>query len=135
MANPVTNTESILYSMKLMLGMEPEYNAFDTDLIIHINTILAKLTQVEVGPAEGFELDAADPGSSKWEEFLGTNNSKVLNMAKTYMYLQLRILFDPPQNSFTQDAMKKEAEELLWRLNVEADTWPCNHTEDDEEED
>lgn len=126
MPDPVINTESILASMKLMLGMEPEYNAFDTDIIIHINSILAKLTQVAVGPEEGFELDSADPISSKWEDFLGTD-SKVLNMAKTYMYLQLRLIFDPPQNSFTQDAIKKEAEELLWRLNVEADKWPANN--------
>lgn len=126
MPDPVINTESILASMKLMLGMEPEYNAFDTDIIIHINSILAKLTQVAVGPEEGFELDSTDPISSKWEDFLGTD-SKVLNMAKTYMYLQLRLIFDPPQNSFTQDAIKKEAEELLWRLNVEADKWPANN--------
>lgn len=126
MPDPVINTESILASMKLMLGMEPEYNAFDTDIIIHINSILAKLTQVAVGPEEGFKLDSTDPISSKWEDFLGTD-SKVLNMAKTYMYLQLRLIFDPPQNSFTQDAIKKEAEELLWRLNVEADKWPANN--------
>ena len=120
--NPVVDTTSILNSMKLMLGMEPEYNAFDTDIIIHINTILGKLTQVAVGPKEGFQLDAEHPESSKWEDFIGTEDT-ILNMVKTYTYLQLRLLFDPPQNSFTQDAIKKEAEELLWRLNIDADPW------------
>ena len=103
MADPVVNTDGILASMKLMLGMEPEYNAFDTDLIIHINTILGKLTQIAVGPEEGFQLDLLNPNSSKWEDFLGTDD-KLLNMAKSYMYMQLRIIFDPPQNSFTLDA-------------------------------
>lgn len=128
--NPVVNTDGILASMKLMLGMEPEYNAFDTDIIIHINTILAKLTQISVGPEEGFQLDLEHPETSKWEDFLGAENP-VLNMAKSYMYMQLRLMFDPPQNSFTQDALKKESEELLWRLNVEADKWPANHAEKD----
>lgn len=123
---PVVETESILPSMKLMLGMEPDYNAFDTDLIIHINTALSKLSQVAVGPKEGFLLDIEHPETSKWEDFIGTD-SKLLHMAKTYVYLQLRILFDPPQNSFTQEMLKQEAEELLWRLNVEADPWDCNN--------
>lgn len=122
MADPVVNTEGILASMKLMLGMEPEYDAFDTDLIIHINTIFSKLTQIAVGPDEGFQLDLLDPYYAKWSDFLGADNPK-LNMAKTYMYLQLRLIFDPPQNSFTQDALRKESDELLWRLNVEADPW------------
>ena len=130
MADPVVNTDGILASMKLMLGMEPEYTAFDTDIIIHINTILAKLTQIAVGPENGFQLDLTDPYTSKWEDFIGTEDP-VLNMAKSYMYMQLRLVFDPPQNSFTQEALRKESEELLWRLNVEADPWPANHAEED----
>lgn len=122
---PTVNTEYILPSMKLMLGMEPDYNAFDTDLIIHINSALAKLSQVAVGPEGGFLLDPVAPETSKWEDFIGTDSAR-LHMAKTYVYLQLRILFDPPQNSFTQEMLKNEAEELLWRLNVEADPWDCN---------
>ena len=125
MSEPTVNTDGILASMQLMLGMEPDYQAFNTDLIIHINTILGKLNQVAVG-VDGFQLDIADPYSSKWEDFLGTENP-LLNMSKSYMYLSLRILFDPPQNSFVLDSLKKEADELLWRLNVEADKWPCNH--------
>ena len=126
MADPVVNTESIFASIKLMLGMEPDYNAFDTDLIIHINSALAKLTQVEVGPQEGFQLDPVDPITSKWQDFLGESASPILNMCKNFVYLQVRLLFDPPQNSFTQDVLKKELDELIWRINVEVDTWPGN---------
>lgn len=124
---PTVDTEGIYNSIKLMLGMEPDYKAFDTDIIVHINTALAKLTQVGVGPKTGYELDLTDPTTSKWEDFVGTDASKVLNMVKTYVYIQVKLVFDPPQNSFTQDLLKKEAEELVWRINVEADDW--SHTE------
>ena len=104
-------------------------------MIIHINSALAKLTQVEVGPKEGFQLDPIDPSTSKWQDFLGLDHSPILNMCKSFVYLQVRLLFDPPQNSFTQDVLKKELDELIWRINVEVDTWPCNSDEEDEEED
>lgn len=125
---PTVDTEGIYNSIKLMLGMEPDYKAFDTDIIIHINTALAKLTQVGVGPETGYELDLVDPTTSKWEDFLGNDASKILNMVKTYVYTQVKLMFDPPQNSFTQDLIKKEAEELIWRINVQADDW--SHMED-----
>lgn len=112
----MAETNSILSSMKLMLGMEPEYTPFDTDVIININTVLAKLTQAGVGPREGFEIT---DDSQTWEDFIGTD--KRLNMVKSYMYLELRRLFDPPQNSFTLDSIEKQAEEYLWRLNVQVD--------------
>lgn len=121
--NPVVETDSIFDSIKLMLGMESDYNAFDTDLIIHINSAIAKLTQVGVGDPEGFELDKVNPSTSKWQDFIGEGHTKIINMVQTYVYLQVRLLFDPPQNSFTQDVLKKEMEEQLWRINVEVDTW------------
>jgi hypothetical protein len=129
MAEPDFNVSSILPSMKLMLGMEPDYKAFDTDLVIHINTVLAKLHQVGVGPDGGFHLDLADPYSSTWDQFVG-EDQEYTDMVKTYMYLQLRVLFDPPQMSSVLDSYKKEAEEYLWRINVAVDKWPRNHEED-----
>ena len=123
---PTINTTGILASMKLMLGMEPDYKAFDTDLIIHINTCLAELYQVGVGE-EPFQLDLTNPDTSEWEDFIGNDNA-ALNMVKSYTYLSLRTLFDPPQNSFVLDAQHKKAEELLWRIRVEADKWPMHHT-------
>lgn len=125
---PTVNTDGILASMQLMLGMEPDYLAFNTDLIIHINTILSKLYQAGVGE-EPFQLDLTDPYASKWEDFIGNDNT-ALNMVKSYTYLNLRTLFDPPQNSFVLDAQHKEAEELIWRIRVEADNWPMHHTVD-----
>lgn len=125
---PTVNTDGILASMQLMLGMEPDYLAFNTDLIIHINTILSKLYQAGVGE-EPFQLDLTDPYASKWEDFIGNDNA-ALNMVKSYTYLNLRTLFDPPQNSFVLDAQHKEAEELIWRIRVEADNWPMHHTVD-----
>ena len=121
---PIVDTDGIYNSVKLMLGMEPDYDAFDTDIIIHINAALAKLTQVGVGPSEGYELDIVDPTASKWEDFIGNNASKILNLVKTFVYMQVRLLWDPPQNSFTQDLLKKELDEQIWRINVEVDTWP-----------
>lgn len=121
---PTVDTEGIYNSIKLMLGMEPDYDAFDTDLIIYINSALAKLTQVGVGPSEGYELNIADPTTSKWEDFIGSNASKILNLVKTFVHMQVRLLWDPPQNSFTQDLLKKELDEQIWRINVEVDTWP-----------
>ena len=126
MSEPSVNTKGILASVKLMLGMEPDYNAFDTDLIIHINTCLAELYQVGVG-TEPFQLDLTNPETSEWEDFIG-NEDVALNMVKSYTYLSLRTLFDPPQNSFVLDAQHKKAEELLWRIRVEADKWPMHHT-------
>jgi hypothetical protein len=128
MSEPTVDTNGILASMQLMLGMEPDYQAFNTDLIIHINTILSKLYQAGVGE-EPFQLDLTDPYSSKWEDFIG-NEDVALNMVKSYTYLNLRTLFDPPQNSFVLDALHKEAEELIWRIRVEADKWPMHHTTD-----
>lgn len=109
--------ESILDSIKKMLGLEEDYTPFDTDIIIHINSALMNLQQLGVGPKEGFEISDS---TATWSEFL-TNNTK-LNSAKTYVYLYVRMLFDPPTNSFVMDAMKKQLEELGWRLNVQAES-------------
>ena len=81
MSEPTVNTHGILASMKLMLGMEPDYNAFDTDLIIHINTCLAELYQVGVG-TEPFQLDLTNPETSEWEDFIG--NEELLKSSQAY---------------------------------------------------
>ena len=129
----ISITESIFNSMKQMLGLEPEYTPFDVDIIVHINTVLGKLAQVGVGPSEGIQLNLIEPETTLWTELIGTEDQK-LNMVKTYMYLSLRLLFDPPQSSSVLSAMQVEADELLWRLNVAVDKFPANH-EGEEEED
>lgn len=110
--------DSILLSIKTLLGgLDPTYeSSFDTDLIIHINTSLAKLTQVGVGPEDGFEIS---DDTATWEDFIGID--KRLNMIKTYVYLDVKCIFDPPRMSFVLDSLKDQRDELLWRLNVQVD--------------
>ena len=115
MCNPMD--DSILNSVKKMLGLDDEYTPFDTDVIININSALMTLTQLGIGPREGFEITDS---SSTWGEFL-TNPTK-LGAVKNYVYLSVRILFDPPSNSFVLDAMKRQLEEIGWRLNVQAES-------------
>ena len=107
---------SILTSIKKLLGITEEYEHFDIDIIMHINTALASLTQIGVGPAEGFFIEDSE---AAWSDFLG--DSQKLESVKTYVYLKVRLIFDPPASSIMMEAMKRNIEELEWRLNVEVD--------------
>lgn len=106
---------SILTSLKKLLGIEQNYMHFDTDLVIHINSIFSTLSQLGIGPKEGFFIIDKD---SNWEDF---EIRVPFNMLKSYMYLRLRLLFDPPQNSFLVNSMEKQISELEWRLVVLGD--------------
>ena len=108
--------DSILTSIKKLLGITAEYTVFDQDIIIHINTVFFTLRQIGVGPADGFNITDS---SQTWGDFLG--NSKNLEAVKTYIYQKVRLLFDPPQNSAFIEAIKASIAELEWRLNVEVD--------------
>lgn len=108
--------ESILTSIKKLLGIAEDYNHFDTDLVMHINSVFSILTQLGVGPAEGFSiLDEY----AVWSDFLGDNTS--IELAKTYMHLKVKLIFDPPQSSAVIDAMNRTISELEWRINVAVD--------------
>ena len=115
---PTTVTESILLSIKQMLGgMDPSYDsAFDADIIMHINASLATLTQLGVGPSGGFEIT---DDSQTWSDFVGTDPR--FNMIKTFVYYDVRIGFDSPRTSFVLDTLQKKRDELLWRMNVQAE--------------
>lgn len=104
--------DSILDTTKKALSMEPDYTAFDSDIIMHINSTFFVLQQLGIGPAEGFTIEGSE---ETWAQFMGIDN---YNAVRSYMYLKIRLLFDPPANSFSQEAMKKQAEEYEWRLNV-----------------
>lgn len=106
-------TQSILTSTKKVLGLAEDYTAFDEDIKMHINSVLGTLNQLGVGPAESFEIAGKE---DTWEDFLGTK--KNLNAVKTYMYLKVRLVFDPPTTSFGINAMKDQILEHEWRLNV-----------------
>lgn len=107
-------SESILLSTKKVLNLAEDYDAFDQDVIMHINTALSTLNQLGVGPDEGFMIE---DGSSTWDAFLGTDPR--LNHVKTYVYLRVRMLFDPPTTGHHVSAMEKQIQELEWRLNVQ----------------
>jgi hypothetical protein len=108
----VNFSTSILTSIKKLLGIDATYTAFDTDILIHINTYFSVLNQVGGTPVAGFSISSAD---QTWEDFIG--DVKNVEMVKTYIYLRVRLVFDPPATSFAIDAMKKVADELEWRLN------------------
>lgn len=108
--------ESILTSIKKLLGVDEAYQHFDPDLIIHINSVLAVLTQLGVGPKDGFSISDA---SAVWENFIP--NSPKLNFVKSYTHLKVRLLFDPPLGSATIEAINRQISELEWRIQVEAD--------------
>lgn len=110
--------ESILTSIKKLLGPEEEITNFDTDIIIHINSALMVLTQLGVGPSEGYFITGP---SETWNDFLGKDLSK-LEAVKSYIYLKVRLLFDPPASSAVIESTNKMIQEFEWRLNVGAET-------------
>lgn len=109
--------ESILISIKKLLGMAEDYDHFDQDIIMHINSVLMTLTQIGVGPAEGFSITG---DSATWDDFVSEESK--LEAVKTYIYLKVRLVFDPPQHSAHIAAMEKLAAEYEWRLNTAAET-------------
>lgn len=108
--------ESILTSIKKLLGIEEEYTQFDNDIIMHINSVFLNLTQLGVGPAEGFLIE---DDTATWEDFIGDSNH--LQAVKSYMYLKVKLLFDPPLSSSVIESMNRMIAELEWRLNVAVD--------------
>lgn len=104
---------SILTSTKKVLGIAESYTAFDLDILTHINATFSILNQLGVGPLEGFMIE---DDSTEWEEFVVPINQ--LNLVKTYVYLKVGMLFDPPTTSFLIEAKTKQIEEYEWRLNV-----------------
>lgn len=106
-------SESILTSVKKNLGLDVSYTVFDPDIILYINSVFSTLNQLGLGPEEGFAITDATP---TWSAFIGSDPR--LNNVKTYMYLRVRMLFDPPQTSYLIDALNKQVLEHEWRLNV-----------------
>lgn len=111
-------SESILTSIKKLLGIADEYTHFDTDIIIHINTAFSVLHQLGVGPDIPFIITGEN---ETWDQFIQDNDK--LHMVKTYIYLKVRLVFDPPTNSAAMDAFKKQCDEYEWRLNAADDDW------------
>lgn len=109
-------TDSILLTVKKSVGIEVEEDNFDNDLILLINSALSILVQLGVGPEKGFSISDS---SGSWSDFLGA--SYLLDMAKEYVYLTTRLIFDPPANSFVVSCIEKRISELEWRITVAAE--------------
>jgi hypothetical protein len=107
-------TDSILESIKKVLNLAPDFTTFDQDVIMHINSVFSTLSQLGVGPELGLMIEGAD---ETWTDFLGSDPR--LNHIKTYTYLRVRMLFDPPATGFHTTAMEHQIKELEWRINVQ----------------
>lgn len=105
--------QSILLSTKKNLGIDASYTVFDLDILTHINTAFFNLTQLGVGPAEGFRIEDDTP---VWADFFVDDDN--IHSVKTYVYLKVRQLFDPPTTSYLIAAFEKQITELEWRLNT-----------------
>jgi hypothetical protein len=113
--------QSILTSTKKILGIAEDYIVFDLDIITHINTAFSTLTQLGVGPADGFMIEDA---TALWTDFDPVDDNINFNSVRSYVFLKVKQLFDPPTTSYLIEATQKQIEELEWRLNVDRE-----HTE------
>lgn len=110
--------ESILTSIKKSLGIGESYEHFDPDIIMHINTFLMVLIQLGIGPHEGFSISDK---SKTWSDFLGEDCND-LEAVKSYVYMKVKLIFDPPSTAALIKSMERSADELEWRLREKAET-------------
>lgn len=111
--------DSILATIKKMLGLDSDYSAFDSDIIVFINSAMMTLHQLGVGPQRGFVVSDF---SQTWSQFLPSD--KLLEAVKVYLHLSVKMVFDPPTSSFVMEAMSKQKEELEWRLREQVEFYP-----------
>lgn len=111
-----SNQDSILDSTKKVLGFEKDYRAFDLDIMMHINTAFTILESLGVGPNGGYMITGEE---NTWDEY--TQNDVQLNSVKTYVYIKVRLLFDPPGTSYVINSYSELAKELEWRLQVHSE--------------
>lgn len=107
---------SILISIKKLLGIDKDYVQFDQDIVININSALMSLTQLGVGPQSGFKIRGEE---ETWNDFIGERID--FESVKTYVYLKVRLIFDPPQSSYLIENIKEQLKEIEWRLNFQAE--------------
>lgn len=105
--------ESILRSIKQLLGIDSDFEQFDSEIIIHINSAIGDLTNLGVGIEEGYFITGYD---EVWEVFLDREPQSIINSAKLFVYFRVRLSFDPPMNSFLVDSMDRQIKELSWKM-------------------
>lgn len=110
--------ESILISIKKLLGIAEEYVHFDPDIIMHINSVFMVLTQLGVGPTEGFRITDK---YTTWDEFIPADDVN-FEAVRSYVYQKVKLLFDPPSSSAVMESMNRMISEFEWRLNVAAES-------------
>jgi hypothetical protein len=108
--------ESILNSIKKLLGPTEDYTHFDPDIVLHINSAFANLHQLGVGPEEGFTITDSE---AKWSDYL--EDKKTLEFVKAYIYLKVRLVFDPPTIGSVMESVKEAIKEYEWRITVAVD--------------
>lgn len=108
-------SDSILADVKKVLGIPDDYRVFDPDIIMHINSVFMILNQLGVGPEKCFSIEDE---RDMWNSFADMSQ---LGAVKSYVYLKVRLLFDPPSSSFVLSSLENQAKELEWRLNVMVD--------------
>lgn len=109
-------SESILTSIKKLLGITEEYEQFDPDIVMHINSVFMILTQMGVGPSKGFRISDK---SAVWSDYITDDQN--LDSVKSYIHLKVKLLFDPPLSSSVMECMKQLISELEWRLYTESE--------------
>lgn len=116
--------DSILDSTKKALGIDATITDFDVELTMHINSVLATLNQLGVGPANGYAIEDSE---ATWVDFLGEDAA--LNNVRSYVYMKVRMMFDPPQTAHLVASMNEQVSQLEWRINVrrEETSWVDPH--------
>lgn len=109
--------ESILTSIKKLLGIAEEDDSFDMDIIMLINSAFVNLQQLGVGPSEGFSIE---DDTATWVDFLG--DDKAVHLVRNFIWLKVKMVFDPPTSAFVMEAIKHEISQDEWRLMVHADS-------------
>lgn len=122
--------DSILTSVKKMLGIELDYEHFDPDILMAINSVFTILAQLGVGPEEGFVIV---DDSATWNDFFG-QGGKQIELVKSYIYLKTKLIFDPPTTGVLHEAMERQIQEFEWRLSIAAEDYELNRPTVDVEE-
>lgn len=110
-------SKSILETIKKLIGIDKDYGVFDIDLVVAINSSFTILNQLGVGPFKSFSISGP---SETWSDFFGEDES--IDLAKSYIYLRARLLFDPPETGVLHEAIERQIKEFEWRLMIQAET-------------
>ena len=113
----ISNNDSILTSIKKLMGLTEEYDAFDQDILILINSVLFELEQIGVKAKDGFSLSDK---TAVWSDY--SDDHRLLNALKPYIYMKTKLTFDPPTSSGALDSMNRIIDRFEWRINLYADT-------------